>query len=113
MSFLAVSFTRQRMSGSEPEKFLAVWQKKADTRASNPLLYVGRNCEFIIRRCFFPYALLFFSIVNLTKFAFITTALGANAVWVIALYSVVTFSRPSPSVVRIEDSGALSEQATA
>ncbi len=113
MSFLAVSFTRQRMSGSEPEKFLAVWQKKADTRASNPLLYVGRNCEFIIRRCFFPYALLFFSIVNLTKFAFITTALGANVVWVIALYSVLTFSRPSPSAVRIEDSGALSEQATA
>jgi phosphatidylglycerophosphate synthase len=113
MSFLAVSFTRQRLSGSQPEKFLAVWQKKADRRSSNPLLYVGRQCEFIIRRCFFPYALLFFSIVNLTKVAFVTTALGANVVWVIALYSVVTFSRNRTSGVAIEDSGALSEQASA
>jgi phosphatidylglycerophosphate synthase len=93
MSFLAVSYTRQRFSGAHPEKFLAVWQKKADARRSNPLLYVGRNCEFIIRRCFFPYALLFFAIVNMTKFAFIATALGANLVWVIALYSAFTFSR--------------------
>ena len=105
MSFLAVSFTRQRLSGLQPEKFLSVWQKKAETRRSNPLLYLGRHTEFIIRRCFFPYALLFFSVVNLTKFAFIATALGANVVWVIALYSVVTFSRNRTSDERIEDSG--------
>jgi phosphatidylglycerophosphate synthase len=93
MSFVVVSFIRQRLSGSQPEKFLAVWQKKADARSSNPLLYLGRHCEFIIRRCFFPYALLFFAIVNMTKFTFIVTALGANLVWVIALYSAFTFSR--------------------
>jgi phosphatidylglycerophosphate synthase len=93
MSFLVVSFTRQRLSGAQPEKFLAIWQKKADRRPSNPLLYVGRHTEFIIRRCFFPYALLFFAIVNMTKFVFIATAVIANLVWLIALYSVVTFSR--------------------
>lgn len=101
VSFVVVSFTRQRLSGSQPDKLLAIWQKKADSRPSNPLLYVGRHCEFIIRRCFFPYALLFFAIANMTKFAFIATALGANIVWLIALYSVVTFSRkrrsPAPA----------------
>jgi len=93
MSFLVISFTRHRLSGSQPEKFLSTWQKKADSRPLNPLLFLGRHTEFIIRRCFFPYALLCLAIMNMTKFAFVATALGANLVWLIALYSVVTFSR--------------------
>ena len=92
MSFLAVSYTRQRFSGLQPEKFLAVWQKRAESQSSNPLLFLGRHTEFIIRRCFFPYALFFFAFMNLTKLAFVATALGANLVWVIALYSCVALS---------------------
>jgi len=108
MSFLVVSFTRQRLSGAHPEKFLAIWQKKADSRPSNPLLYLGRHCEFVIRRCFFPYALLFFAIVNLTRFVFVGTAVGANIVWLIALYSVVTFSKNKRSPVSAGSPAALS-----
>jgi phosphatidylglycerophosphate synthase len=112
MSFLVVSFTRQRFSGAHPEKFLAVWQKKAESQSSNPLLFLGRHTEFIIRRCFFPYALLFFAIVNLTKVAFVATALGANLVWVIALYSCVALSTRKRSRVSAETGAALSQQAT-
>ncbi len=96
-SFVAVSYTRQRLSGAQPEKLLSVWQKRAEARSSNPLLFLGRHTEFIIRRCFFPYAILFFALFNLTRFAFIATALGANLVWVIALYSVIAFSRKTGS----------------
>lgn len=111
MSFVVVSFTRQRFSGEHPEKFLAVWQKKAESHSSNPLLFLGRHTEFIIRRCFFPYALLFFAVVNLTKVAFVTTALGANLVWLIALYSCVALAtRKSPRVPAV--SAALRERAT-
>jgi phosphatidylglycerophosphate synthase/choline kinase len=92
MSFLAVSYSRQRLSGAQPEKFLAVWQKKAESRPSNPLLFLGRHTEFIIRRCFFPYALLFFAFFNLTQIAFVATSVGANIVWMITLYSILTFS---------------------
>jgi phosphatidylglycerophosphate synthase len=112
MSFLVVSFTRQRFSGAHPEKFLAVWQKKADSHSSNPLLFLGRHTEFIIRRCFFPYALLFFAIVNLSKVAFVVTSLGANLVWVIALYSCVVLSTRKASRVSAETGAALSQQAT-
>jgi phosphatidylglycerophosphate synthase len=91
-SFLTVSFMRQRFAGSQPEKFLAVWQKKAETRQSNPLLYLGRHTEFIIRRCFFPYALLGFAVLNITQIAFVATAIGSNLVWMIALYSCITLS---------------------
>jgi len=108
MSFLVVGYTRQRMSGAQPEKFLATWQKKADSRPSNPLLYIGRHCEFVIRRCFFPYGLLFFAILNLTNAVFFTTTVGANLVWLIALYSVITFSRKKGSPALSRSTAALS-----
>jgi phosphatidylglycerophosphate synthase len=104
-SFLTVGFMRQHFAGAHPEKLLTIWQKNAESRKTNPLLYLGRHCEFIIRRCFFPYALLGFSLLNLTRFVFIGTALGSNVVWMIALYSCITLSgkqrvsKPAPVVV--------------
>ncbi len=91
-SFLTVGFMRQRFSASHPEKFLAVWQEKAETRLTNPLLYLGRHTEFIIRRCFLPYAFLGFALLNITRFAFLGAAIGSNLVWLIALYSCITLS---------------------
>jgi uncharacterized protein (TIRG00374 family) len=97
-SFLAVSSARHRFASSQPEKFLDLWQKKADKQTTNPLMYLARNTEFIIRRCFLPYALLAFAALNLIRFAFIASAVGANVVWIVALYSYYKLSRPSPSV---------------
>jgi phosphatidylglycerophosphate synthase len=97
-SFLAVSSARHRFASSQPEKFLDLWQKKADKQTTNPLMYLARNTEFIIRRCFLPYALLAFAALNLIRFAFIGSAVGANVVWIVALYSYHKLSRPSPGV---------------
>ncbi|HXJ87853.1 MAG TPA: lysylphosphatidylglycerol synthase domain-containing protein [Candidatus Binatia bacterium] len=104
-SFLTVGFMRQHFARADPEKFLTIWQKKAEGRKTNPLLYLGRQCEFIIRRCFLPYALLGFALLNITEVAFIATAVGSNVVWLIALYSSITLSgkqrlsKPGPVVV--------------
>jgi phosphatidylglycerophosphate synthase len=92
-SFLSVGFARHHFSGDRPEAFLSVWQNNAQQRKANPLLYVGRHCEFIIRRCFLPYAFLFFALFNILPYAFVATAIGANIVWCIALYSCFTMSR--------------------
>ncbi len=97
LSFVVVSHLRHRMSQDRPDAFLKVWQKKAESQGFNPLLFLGRHCEFIIRRCFFPYALLFFALFNLTRFAFVATAVGANLVWTIALYSSFAFSGRRPA----------------
>ena len=86
-SFLAVGSARHRFASSHPEKFLDFWQKKADNQKTNPLMYIARNTEFIIRRCFLPYALLTFAILNLIQVAFIMSAVGSNLVWVISIYS--------------------------
>jgi uncharacterized protein (TIRG00374 family) len=97
-SFLAVGSARHRFASSHPEKFLHLWQKEADKQKGNPLMYVARNTEFIIRRCFLPYALLAFAVLNILDIAFITAAIGANLVWVIALYTYRMLSKPLPHV---------------
>lgn len=98
-SFLAVGSARHRFASSHPEKFLHLWQKEADKQKRNPLMYVARNTEFIIRRCFLPYALLAFAVLNILHIAFITAAIGANLVWVIALYTYQILSKPTPRVL--------------
>jgi phosphatidylglycerophosphate synthase len=98
-SFLTIGLQRHQLTSGRPEQYLGIWQTQADTRPANPLLYVGRNFEFVIRRCFLPYALLFFALLNLTRVAFILSAIGANVVWPIALYSYRTFAGVQTSTV--------------
>jgi phosphatidylglycerophosphate synthase len=99
-SFLVTGAGRRRFAGERPEQYLGIWQRQAESRRANPILYVGRNLEFIIRRCFFPYALLFFAALNITRVAFVLSAIGVNVVWLISLYSYRTFvvaRAPSPT----------------
>jgi uncharacterized protein (TIRG00374 family) len=91
-SFLAIGWERHRLAAKHPEQLLRIWQTHAERRSSNPFLYFGRHTEFIVRRCFFPYALLFFALLNIMNVAFVLSAIGANLVWPIALYSSRTFS---------------------
>ena len=89
-TFVAASIGRKRLSGQRPEQYLAVWQKKAESKVSNPLAYIGRHLEFIIRRCFLPYALLGFALLGLTWVPICVGAVGANFAWIISV--LVTFS---------------------
>jgi len=101
VSFIVTSLQRHRLTNGRPEQLLGIWQTQAASRRSNPLLYIGRHTEFIIRRCFLPYALLFFALFNITQVAFILSALGANIVWIIALYSHRTFAAiPNSTMAR-------------
>ena len=91
-SFFATGWGRHRLAAGRPEQLLGIWQTHAESRPSNPFLYMSRHTEFIIRRCFFPYALLFFALFNIINVAFVLSAIGANLVWPIALYSSRTFA---------------------
>jgi phosphatidylglycerophosphate synthase len=98
-SFLATAWERHRLAAGRPEQFLGIWQTHAESRPSNPFLYLGRRMEFIIRRCFFPYALLFFALLGIMNVAFVLSVIGANLVWPIALYSSCTFAGARGSTV--------------
>jgi len=92
MSFVTTALQRRRLTAvGRPEHLLGNWQKEAERRSSNPLLYMARHTEFIVRRCFLPYAILFFAVFRIIPVAFVFAAAGANLVWPIALYSYWTF----------------------
>jgi phosphatidylglycerophosphate synthase len=105
-SFLAAGLGRHRLAANRPEQLLKIWQAHAESRPSNPFLYFGRHTEFIIRRCFFPYALLFFALFNIMNVAFVLSVIGANLVWPIALYSSHAFARARGSAAGISAASA-------
>jgi len=98
-SFLTTGLQRHHLTTGRPEQYLGMWHSQADSRRSNPFLYLGRHTEFIIRRCFLPYAFLVFSLFNILNVAFIMAAVGANLVWPIALYSYCAFAAVRTSTV--------------
>jgi uncharacterized protein (TIRG00374 family) len=98
-SFLTIGLQRRQLASGRPEQYLGIWQTQATRRRSNPLLFLGRHTEFLIRRCFLPYAFLFFALFGITKVAFVLCAVGANLVWPIALYSSRAFRQPRVKLV--------------
>ena len=92
LTFVLAGIGRKQLSGERPEQYLAVWQKKAESHLRNPLIYIGRYTEFIVRRCFLPYALLVLALLNGLPATLRLAAIGANIAWVISLRSYIAFS---------------------
>jgi len=103
-SFLAVALQRHVLASERPEQLLQIWQEHVDSRRSNLLLFVSRHTEFIVRRCFFPYALVIFALFKVMTVAFWLSVLAANLVWPIALYSCLAFRRGRRSAAVIAHS---------
>jgi phosphatidylglycerophosphate synthase len=103
-SFLAVALQRHVLASERPEQLLQIWQEHVDSRRSNLLLFVSRHTEFIVRRCFFPYALVIFALFKVMTVAFWLSVLAANLVWPIALYSCLAFRRGRGSAAVIAHS---------
>jgi len=95
-SFLMTGLQRHKMTSGRPEQYLREWHRKAESRMSNPLLYLGRHTEFIVRRCFLPYLIMVVAVLGVTKWFLVGATFGANLVWMIALYSFLTFSDARP-----------------
>ena len=97
MTFIVAGIGRRRLSGSRPEQYLELWQKNAERRSAGLLMRMGRQTEFIVRRCFLPYLLLVLAVLNLTQVFIYMAAFGANVAWIVSLRSVVAFSVKSNS----------------
>ena len=98
-SFLATGLQRHQLTSGRPEQYLGVWHRAADTQRSNPFLYLGRHTEFIIRRCFVPHVFLFCALFHIMNWLLVGATIGANLVWIIALYSHLTFARARGSTL--------------
>ena len=87
MTFIMAGIGRKRLSGSRPEQYLELWQKNAEKRSAGLLMRLGRQTEFIVRRCFLPYLLLVLAVLNLTQVFIYMAAFGANVAWIVSLRS--------------------------
>lgn len=105
MTFITASAGRKRLSHDRPEKYLERWHKNAESRSAGLLLNMGRYTEFIVRRCFLPWMILVFALLNLTRVIVYLAAFGANVAWIISLRSLIEFpsekSRTAPRTVQI------------
>jgi phosphatidylglycerophosphate synthase len=95
LTFITSGIGRKRLSGKRPEQYLQVWQKAAESHSSNVLLRLGRQTEFIVRRCFLPYFLLAIAALNLMHALVYMVAFGANVAWIVSLRALVAFSGKS------------------
>jgi phosphatidylglycerophosphate synthase len=100
MSFFMTGLQRHQMTNGRPEQYLQEWHKKADSRSSNPLLYLGRHTEFIIRRCFLPYVILFFAFGGIMNWFLVGATVGANVVWIVTFYSYLSFTPTRPTALQ-------------
>jgi phosphatidylglycerophosphate synthase len=92
ITFITASIGRKQLSGKHPEHYLAVWQKKAESRSAGLVVNFGRHTEFIVRRCFLPYLLLVLTTLNLMPVFLYMAAFGANVAWIVSLRSLIAFS---------------------
>ncbi len=99
MSFITTGYQRKYVARHRPEKYLSEWQKKMDAHRDNVLYRFARRHEFLVRRAFLPYAILFFAVINFMEFVLFMSALGANLVWTLALYSHRAFRRDASQKV--------------
>jgi phosphatidylglycerophosphate synthase len=108
ITFITASIGRKRLSGKNPEQYLAVWQKKAESRSAGLMVKFGRYTEFIIRRCFLPYLIFVLAILNVMPAFLYMAAIGANVAWFISLRSLIRFSSGPKMKVRHFDSSTAS-----
>jgi phosphatidylglycerophosphate synthase len=108
ITFITASIGRRRLSGKNPEQYLAVWQKKAESRSAGLVVKFGRYTEFIIRRCFLPYLILVLAILNDMPAFLYMAAIGANVAWFISLRSLIRFSSGPKMKLRYFDSSTAS-----
>jgi len=97
LTFVSAGIGRKRLSGSRPEQYLQVWQKRAEKRTSGLLLRFARQTEFIVRRCFLPYLFLVIAVLNQMHALVYMAAFGANVAWIVSLRSLIAFSDKSIS----------------
>lgn len=93
ITFMTTLWGRKWLTHGRPEQYLAIWQKKAETRSAGVLVNIGRYTEFIVRRCFLPYLILLLAIFNLTRVTVYMAAVGANVAWIISLRSLIVLAK--------------------
>ncbi len=86
MSFIVTGYQRKKFT-ENPSQLAGKVNRQWEAHAQNPLFRFARTCHFLVRRPVLPYYVFLFTALKMLPLVLFLTALGANLVWTISLYS--------------------------
>jgi len=88
LSFLAVARDKRMHARWEPDgDYYVGFQRRTSSRASNPVYRFTRLCNFLVSRGAFPYFIVAFAILGLSKLMFLMVVAGTQLSWILTLYA--------------------------
>lgn len=87
-SFLAVARTKHAYSTREPEgDYYVAFQRTTMAHASNPVHLFTRYTTFLVSRAAFPYFIVLFAVLGLSRVMFLMILVGTHLSWILTLYA--------------------------
>lgn len=98
VSFAVIAWLKRGYAQREPDgDYYVALQRTVGTHSSNPFYRVMRTCNFLVTRAAFPYYVVLFSLLALSKVIFVLMAVGANLAWMLTAYaSRLSFTMTPP-----------------
>jgi len=87
MSFIVQSRQRRQLSSDNPADYPNRMHRKLEENSQNLFLWFSRKAYFVARRAVLPYYMLIFCLLDLRVLFLGWSALGANIIWIMTLYS--------------------------
>jgi phosphatidylglycerophosphate synthase len=87
LSLIVQSRQRRRLSADNPADYPNRMHRKLEDNSRNLFHWFSRKAYFVARRAVLPYYMLIFCVLNLRVLFLGWSALGANILWIMTLYS--------------------------
>jgi len=103
MSFIVQSRQRHRLSSDNPADYPNRMHRKLEENSKNLFHWFSRKAYFVARRAVLPYYMLIFCLLDLRVLFLGWSALGANILWILTLYTNRLLRPPVPPVTAEAD----------
>lgn len=88
LGFLAVARDKRMYAKWEPDgDYYLAFQRRTSAHASNPIYRFTRLCNFLVSRGAFPYFIVAFAVLGLSKLMFLMVLVGTHLSWILTLYA--------------------------
>jgi phosphatidylglycerophosphate synthase len=88
LSFLAVAHNKRTYAQREPGgDYYVAFQRTTSAHAANPVHLFTRYCTFLVTRGAFPYFIVAFALLGLSRLMFAMVLVGTHLSWMLTLYA--------------------------
>lgn len=88
LGFIAVARNKRHYARREPGgDYYVAFQRTTSAYSSNPVHLFTRNATFLVTRAAFPYFIVTFAVLGLSKLMFLMVLVGTHLAWILTLYA--------------------------